>query len=166
MWLKADGHTEAIAQVVHPHAFIERDTPSDLPEAAWLGLTGADLAVVFTPSGFNSGGRHVCLLVWAIHSAAEEPHCPSVLDQTKRAGRALALLRRDGRASNTAFRGLILRSGFSGDVSDLPSHRVDQDVDVIGARVPADPGIWHGQEGVFSLRYALYECLTTVAAES
>jgi len=166
IWLKADGRPEVIAQVVHPHAVVQDETYDGLPVATWLGQTGADVAVIFRPSGDGTQGRRVCLFVWAVHSAAEELDDPRVRTQTQRASEALARLRGHGQSEGTAFRGLILRSHLLGGVLDLPTHSPGHDIEVTGACVPSDPRAWHGREGVFALRYALYDCLAHVTDEA
>jgi hypothetical protein len=162
VWLKTEGRPEVIAQMVHPHAVDQDDTYDGLPVATWLGLTGADMAVVFSSAERGTRGQRVCLFVWAIHSAAEEVDDPRIGTQTQRAGQALAQLREQERPQGTAFRGLILRSNLRGCVLDLPSYMAGSDVQVTGSCVPSDPVAWHGQEGVLGLRYTLYDCLTLV----
>jgi len=133
----------------------------------WLGLTGADLAVVFSPLDRAVNGQAVCLFVWAIQSADEDPQNERVTRQTASACKALrGLLDSEGRQDVT-FRGIILRSHLQKDVLDkdvfdLPSASCGQQVEVYGACVPADPRAWHEKEGVFGLRYCLYDCLTHV----
>lgn len=162
IWLRTDGRPEVIAQIIHPHAVDKDETYDGIPVAAWLGLTGADMAVVFHPIDAAAGGRRACLFVWAIHSAAEEADSPQVLAQSQRAAAALARLRGQASSQGVAFRGLILRSHLSGGVLDLPAHSIARDIEVAGAYVPSDPRAWHGPEGVFGLRYVLYDCVTHV----
>lgn len=160
IWLNTNGRPEVIAQIIHPHGVAQDDTYDGLPVATWLGLTGADMAIVFGPAGEGTGGRRVCLLVWAIHSAAEELDDPCVSKQVQRAGAALTWLHERESPQNVAFRGLVMRSHLEGGMLDLPSYEASKNVEVAGACVSSDPMAWHNQEGVFGLRYVLYDCLT------
>ena len=160
--LRGGQGAEIVAQCAHPLAFDGDELCCGLPVSRWLGLTGADLAVVFSPLDRAVNGQVVCLFVWAIQSAAEDPQDKRVIGQTARACKALrGLLDSEGRQGVT-FRGIILRSHLQRDVLDLPSASCGQQVEVYGACVPADPRAWHEKEGVFGLRYCLYDCLTHV----
>lgn len=160
--LKGERGAVIVAQCVHPLALDDDESYCGLPVARWLGLTGADLAVVFSPLHRPVNGQMVCLFVWAIHSASEQPQDERVTGQPTRACRALRRLLDDEGRQGVILRGIILRSHLQGEVLDLPSASCGQEVDVYGACVPADPRAWHEKEGVFDLRYCLYDCLTRV----
>jgi hypothetical protein len=162
IWIEADGRPAVIAQIIHPSAVAQNDLTFGMPVATLLGLTGADMAVVFGPVSDSSGGQRVCLFIWAIHSAAEQSDDERVRTQPQRASEALVQLRNQQSLQGVAFRGYILRSHLRGDLSDLPPHTAASDTEVLGACVPSDPTTWHGREGIFGLRYALYDCLTHV----
>lgn len=162
IWFKTNGRPEVVVQIIHPHAVAQDDTYDGLPVAKWLGWAGADMAVVFGPAGEGTRGRRVCLFVWAIHSAVEECDDPCVSTQVQRAGAALTWLREREPLQDVVFRGLVLRSHLKGGMFDLPSYEAGKNVEVTGACVSSDPVTWHGEEGVFGLRYVLYDCLTLV----
>lgn len=160
--LKSNRREKIVAQCVHPLALDSDELCCGLPVSRWLGLTGADLAVVLTSLDRAANGQVVCLFVWAIHSAAEHPQDERVTGQTASACKALhRLLDSEGR-QDVIFRGIILRSHLQEGVLDLPSASCGQQVEVYGACVPADLWAWHEKEGVFGLRYCLYDCLTRV----
>jgi hypothetical protein len=163
IWLKVSGREDVIAQVVHPHAVSQGETLGDVPVANWLGLSGADLMVFFRPARAGAAGRRVCLFVWGIHSAVQESHDVEIAAQTRRAGEALARLHEQESARGMDFRGVILWSHLKGKVPDMTTHCVGNDVEVQGTCVPCDPAAWRREDGIFALKYLLYDCLTQVA---
>jgi len=147
--LRGSRGSEIVAQCVHPHALKEDESYNGLPVSRWLAMSGADLAVVFSPLDRAVGSQVVCLFVWAIHSAAEDPQDERVRKQPDRACEALRRLLDSKVRKDVTFRGIILRSRLQEGVLDLPSASCGQEVDVCGACVPADPRAWHEEEGVF-----------------
>ncbi|MBE3040823.1 MAG: DUF2357 domain-containing protein, partial [Chloroflexi bacterium] len=153
---------EIVVECVHPHSLTENEKRSGLPIAEWLGKTGADLVLLFTPLGSPNDGLPLCLFVWAIHSAAEDPADERVQSQTMRAREALRRLTVPPSKLKAHLKGLILRSSIRGGARDLPSFGEADDVAVYGACVPADPAEWQ-KEGVLAMRKCLHKCLSQVS---
>ena len=142
---------EVIAQTVHPASLPSKGLWGTVPISDWVGMAGADMAVVFAPTGAGSASRRACLFIWAIHSAQEVGVEERVMNLPRNAQRALRRLMEVSDA-NVAMRGLIFRSQFTGQTSDLATSghaEKSDDAEVYGLAMPADPREW--QEGTLDL---------------
>jgi len=154
----SQGGQEVVAQFVHPHAAEEADSVSGFAVSKWMGILGADAAVVFAPLGQGvSSKKKACLFVWGIHSASESLSDKRVAGQPKAAQRALLRLRSSENIKGIALKGLILRSKFVGEAEDLPPSGAKDDVEVLGLAMPADPSEWR-EEVLGLVRYCFCEC--------
>ena len=123
------------------------------------------MSVVFTPAEEAPNARMVVLYVWAIHSAAEDISDERVQSQSERARTMLVKLHANECVQGVLFKGIILRSKFSGETGDLrPAGRPGR-VEVQGLCSPCDPDEWKKENGLLKLlsiysRDCAVECFT------
>lgn len=154
----------ATAQCLHPRALKRGLSYQGIPVADWVGRTGSDLGVLFSPLS-DASGPSVCVFIWGIHSAGERMDDPRVLDQCSRAHRALRQLKQGAKPENVVVKGLILRSSPGGDSFDLPSAGSPGGTEVVGLAVPCDPGEWRSSGGVLDVLSVFWcECADLVGA--
>ena len=154
------GKPDVIVECVHSHnprvaACHRREL---LPD--WCGAVGADLAVLFCPLGGHNVGRDVCLFVWAVHCATEEPSDSRVTDQPQQAYQALLRLQNELRDDNIVFKGIIMRSRLDGGSEDLPYAGKVDGTEVVGLTLFADPDQWR-KELLELLRIHICNCADT-----
>ncbi len=162
--LELEGSAKVLVRFLHP--YFEEDTVDNSHSImSWIGLSGADLLLEFSPTSLNANARRVLLFVWAIHSAVESLESEIVMTQPRRACQALLQLYRQNRRQihnkGVVFRGLILRSDFSGQVRVIGENAATEDmgtIKVLGASLPAEPSVWSDPEHGKSLQSFLREC--------
>lgn len=152
--LQSDHACPVIAQLLHPHVLSRDQQYAGLPVGWWVALTGASLAVLFSAKCES----HVCLLVWAVHSAGDTNANPTIGTQAQRAAAALARLAALRSSAGVTFRGLIVRSSLSGEATNPDGYRHPAGTEVFEVQVPPDPAAWQGQESAPGLREALFHC--------
>ena len=148
--LRAPDDCAVIVQCYHPGVLEQGDCYQDLPVSEWMGQTGADFAVIFSPFA-EDPGRHVCVFVWGIHGGVQNPREHSGAKQCNRACRALHQLRNNTESRDVIPKGLIFKSLSSGQTRDLPKAGFPGGPEVLGFSVPCDPLEWNSESGILDV---------------